>query len=83
MSLVLLAREEGAGLIQLYLNGQREGVIYHTHYGHWSEAGARRRIIHSADDCDRETLAKLSGLIQRHIRANRDQPQPLSKRLQT
>ena len=43
---------EGTGLIQLYLDGVRDGVIYHTHYGHWNEAGARKRSMHSADDCD-------------------------------
>lgn len=59
---------EGAGLIQLYLDGQRDGVIHPTHYGHWNEAGARQRSIHSADDCNWEELAKLSGRIQRHIR---------------
>jgi hypothetical protein len=59
---------EGAGLIQLYLDGQRDGVIYHTHYGHWNEAGARERSIHPADDCDWQALAKLSGRIQRHVR---------------
>jgi hypothetical protein len=59
---------EGAGLIQLYLDGERENVIYHTHYGHWNEAGARHRSMHPADDCDWQALAKLSGLIQRHIR---------------
>ena len=59
---------EGAGLIQLYLDGQRDGIIYHTHYGHWNEPGARQRSMHSADHCDWKALAKLSGLIQRHIR---------------
>jgi len=59
---------EGAGLIQLYLDGRRDGVICHTHYGHWNEAGARERSMHSADDCDWQALAKLSGRIQRHIR---------------
>jgi len=59
---------EGAGLIQLYLDGQRDGVIYHTHYGHWNEAGARQRSMHSADECDWQALAKLSGRIQRYIR---------------
>jgi hypothetical protein len=52
---------EGAELIQLSLDGQRDGVIYHTHYGHWNEAGARQRSLHSADDCDWEALRKLSG----------------------
>jgi len=59
---------EGAGLIQLYLHGQRDGVIYHTHYGHWNEAGARQRSIHPAHDSDWQALGKLSGRIQRHIR---------------
>src|SRR5687768_2865752 len=26
---------EGSGLIQLYFDGIQEGVIYHSHYGHW------------------------------------------------
>jgi hypothetical protein len=60
---------EGAGLIQLYLDGARDGVIYHTHYGHWNEAGARHRSVHDPDDCDWSALAKLSGRIQRHIRS--------------
>src|ERR1700744_6187013 len=34
---------EGPGLIQLYLDGNRDGVIYHSHFGHWNEAGARER----------------------------------------
>ena len=59
---------EGAGLIQLDLDGQRDGVIYHTHFGHWSEAGARQRSMHSADDCNWRALGQLSGRIQRYIR---------------
>ncbi|HWB61308.1 MAG TPA: hypothetical protein VG733_17635 [Chthoniobacteraceae bacterium] len=58
----------GAGLIQLYLNGLQDGVIYHTHYGHWNEAGACKRSMYPADDCDWKALTKLSGRIQRHIR---------------
>jgi hypothetical protein len=61
---------EGAGLFQLYLDGVRDGVIHHTHFGNWNEAGARSRSMHSADDCDWSALAKLSGRIQRHIRGN-------------
>jgi hypothetical protein len=49
---------EGPGLIQLYLDGRREGVIYHTHYGHWNEAGAKERSIHPAEDCDWRALSK-------------------------
>lgn len=59
---------EGAGLIQLYLDGFKDGALHHSHYGHWNEAGARKRSIHSADDCDWVALKKLSGRIQRHIR---------------
>jgi hypothetical protein len=59
---------EGAGLIQLYLDGQKDGVIYHTHYGHWNEAGARERSTLTSDACNWKALAKLSGRIQRHIR---------------
>jgi hypothetical protein len=59
---------EGAGLMQLHLDGRNDEVIYHTHYGHWNEAGARERSIHPADVCDWKTLAKLSGRIQRHVR---------------
>ena len=59
---------EGSGLIQLYLDGIKDGIIYHSHYGHWNEAGARERSIHPADDCDWGALMKLSGRIQRRIR---------------
>ena len=58
----------GAGLMQLYLDGIRDGVIHHTHFGHWNEAGARQRSMYPASDCDWRALAKLSGRIQRHIR---------------
>lgn len=59
---------EGAGLIQLYLDGNRDGTIYPTHYGHWNEAGARERSMHPARDCDWKALSKISGSIQRYIR---------------
>ncbi len=59
---------EGAGLIQLYLDGVKDGIIHHSHYGHWNEAGARERSLHPAEDCDWPALGKLSGRIQRHIR---------------
>jgi hypothetical protein len=59
---------EGAGLMQLYLSGIQEGVIHHTHFGHWSEAGARQRSIHPASDCNWRELSNLSGQVQRHIR---------------
>lgn len=57
----------GAGLIQLYLDGSKDGVIYHTHYGHWNKAGAYERSIYPADDCDWDQLTKVSGRIQRYI----------------
>lgn len=58
---------EGAGLMQLYLGGMLDGVLHHTHFGHWEEAGARQRSIDSADDCDWRALKALSGRIRRHI----------------
>jgi len=58
---------EGAGLIQLYLDGIKDGVLQHSHFGHWNEAGARVRSIHNADDCDWGALKKLSGRVRRHI----------------
>lgn len=58
---------EGAGLMQLYLDGREKGVVHHSHFGHWNEAGARRRSMHSADDCDWSALNRLSGRIQRVI----------------
>lgn len=59
---------EGVGLMQFYLDGRKDGIIYHTHFGHWNEAGARQRCIYPADDCDWKALAKLSRKIQYHIR---------------
>lgn len=59
---------EGAGLMQLYLSGIQEGVLFHSHFGHWNEAGARQRSMHPAGDCDWQALRKLSARIQRHIR---------------
>jgi hypothetical protein len=58
----------GIGLIQLYLDGVRDDVIYHTHFGHWNEAGAKQRSMYSANDCDWHALAKLSSKVQGHIR---------------
>lgn len=59
---------EGAGLIQLYLDGEHDGFIHHTHYGHWNEAGARARSVHPAGDCDWPALRRLSRRIQSHIK---------------
>jgi len=59
---------EGAGLMQLYPDGVKDGLIYHTHFGCWSEAGARKRSIHPADDCDWRELSKVFGRLHRQIR---------------
>jgi len=59
---------EGVGLIQLYLDGMHDGMIHHTHFGHWNEAGARGRFGQLADECDWRALARISGRIQRQIR---------------
>jgi hypothetical protein len=59
---------EGAGLMQLYLGGLKENVIGHTHFGHWNEAGAKERCVLPADECNWETLKKISGKIQRFVR---------------
>lgn len=61
-------RISGIGLIQLYLGGQHKNLITHSHYGHWSEAGARQRAGGNADAVDWKTFSQLSGRIQRHIR---------------
>jgi hypothetical protein len=58
----------GAGLMQFHLDGREGGIIYHTHFGHWNESGARQRCIYPADDCDWAALARLSRKIQHHIR---------------
>lgn len=59
---------EGVGLMQLYLDGIRDGVVHHSHFGHWNEAGARERCVHPADECDWAALRRVSGRVQRHIR---------------
>lgn len=58
---------KGVGLIQLYLNGLREGVIHYSEFAHWNEAGARARCALPMSDCDWPALRKLSGKIQRRI----------------
>jgi hypothetical protein len=61
-------RISGVGLIQLYLGGEYAGGITESHYGHWSEAGARQRAGGNADTVDWRALSRLSGRIQRHLR---------------
>jgi hypothetical protein len=58
----------GAGLIQFYLDGVRDGVIHHSHFGHWNEARAKYLPEALVCGCDWAALRKLSGKIQRHIR---------------
>jgi hypothetical protein len=58
----------GAGLIQLYLGGVRDGVIHHSHFGHWNEARAKYLPEELVRDCDWAALRRLSGKTQRHIR---------------
>lgn len=61
-------RVSGLGLIQLYLGGQHQDIITDSHYGHWSEAGARQRGAGDPDTVDWPALSQLSGRIQRHLR---------------
>ena len=61
-------RVSGVGLIQLYFGGEHEGAITDSHYGHWSEAGARQRAAGDVDAVDWRALSRLSGRIRRHIR---------------
>jgi hypothetical protein len=58
----------GAGLIHLHLSGVRDGVIRHSHFGHWDEARAKYLPEELVRDCDWAALRRLSGKIQRHIR---------------
>lgn len=62
-------RISGVGLIQLYFGGEHEGIITGSHYGHWSEAGARQRAAGDVDAVDWSAQSRLSGRIQRHIRS--------------
>lgn len=59
---------EGVGLMQLYLDGVSGTTIFHSHFGHWNEAGAGRALGAEADSCNWAVLTKVSGLIQRHIK---------------
>jgi hypothetical protein len=61
-------RVSGVGLVQLDLGGQSGSVISESHYGHWSEAGARQRATGDVDAVNWSTLSRISGRIQRHIR---------------
>jgi hypothetical protein len=60
---------DGIGLMQLYLSGNKDGVIYHSHFGHFNEAGARQRDLQGTDACNWSALVKTSGRIQRFIRS--------------
>jgi hypothetical protein len=58
----------GAGLMQFYLGGIRDGVIHHSHFGHWNEARAKYLPAQLVSGCDWVALRRLFGKIQRHIR---------------
>ena len=60
-------RVAGVGLLQLYFGGHYHDVITASHFGHWNEAGARRRAAGDPDTVDWPALTRLSGRIQRHI----------------
>lgn len=61
-------RVEGAGLMQLYLGGAYDESISRSHFGHWSEAGAKERCLYPADGVNWQLHRSLSGKIQRHIK---------------
>jgi hypothetical protein len=61
-------RVSGVGLVQLYLGGESGSVVTASHYGHWSEAGARQRATGDVDAVDWSALSRISGRVQRHIR---------------
>ena len=61
-------RIDGVGLIQLYFGGQHDQTITASHYGHWTEAGARQRAVGDVGAVNWSALALLSGRIQRRIR---------------
>jgi hypothetical protein len=61
----------GAGLMQFYLGGVQDGVIHHSHFGHWNEPRAKYLPEDLVSDCDWAALRRLSGKIQRHIRGKR------------
>lgn len=56
-------RISGVGLIQLYFGGEHGGIITDSHYGHWSEAGARQR---AAGDVDAVDWSALTGFVRSH-----------------
>jgi hypothetical protein len=58
----------GVGLIQLYFGGESNGIITESHYGHWSEAGARQRSTGDPKTVDWGALSKISGCVQRQLR---------------
>lgn len=60
---------ESAGLMQLYFGGSFGGFISQSHFGHWSEAGARQRCIFPADEVNWALQRSLSVKIQRQIKS--------------
>jgi hypothetical protein len=56
----------GSGLMQLYFGGLRERVITKSHFGNFSQAGARRWDLEQGVDW--EALSRLSRKMKNHIR---------------
>ena len=59
-------RIDGGALIQLYLGGVHERVVTKSHFGHFSEIGARKWSLD--DGVNWQELKTLSNKIQYHIR---------------
>jgi hypothetical protein len=57
---------EGSGCIQLYLGGAKDKTIVWSHYGHFTEAGARKW---GHEGPNWEALKKLSNKVHYHIRS--------------
>jgi hypothetical protein len=55
----------GWGDVQLYLGGLHRKIVTRSHFGHWSERGARSRGYRSGVDW--KALAKLSNRVRYHI----------------
>jgi hypothetical protein len=59
-------RIDGGGLMQLYLGGVHDRIVTVSHFGHWSQAGARKWGKDIGVDWD--ALKTLSNRIQYHVR---------------
>ncbi len=59
---------EGAGLMQLYLAPGDSSIIRPSHFGCWSQAGARARCVLPTDGCDWRALTRAANGVIRHLR---------------